>query len=371
MNNDNKTIAIEQWDAFCDKLKTAGHQVINAQQVDDDVAQAEVLRYLTRLVRSGIEKFVENWNPLEPLFYVVYNDRLKWGMDNPDSIYATSAVDGRYEYEIVGNVGEVPYFNLTAAAMDTNARLVTTGFLDGDTVKTDAKGNFTIQVGGEQRAENWLPLAPETNSVMFRETYRDRAVEAPMRYNIRLVSDVGPDRPMTIPFAHDRLEKAGDFVAKTADTFLGLNRIMAENTNGLPAVDEALMKAMGGDPNYFYYWSAYRVEADEALLIHLPEVPECENWGLCIYSYWLESLDYTRSPINLNKFTSKTNDDGSVTMVLTAERPEAGNWLSTQGHVAGNMMFRWTSASKNVAPQTRLVKRADIDWSTVLCRWDD
>ena len=110
------------------------------------------------------------------------------------------------------------------------------------------------------------------------------------------------------------------------------------------------MQAMGGDPNYSYYWSAFRIEPDQALLIHLPEVPECENWGLCLYNYWLESLDYTRSKINLNKFTSKANSDGSVTIVVAHRRPDGGNWLDTRGHVLGNMMFRWTSAKQQVAP---------------------
>lgn len=359
----------QQWDNFCDKIRLAGHEIIGEDSIDDEVAQAEVLRYVTRLIRSGVEKFVENWDPEDPFFCVVYNDRLKWGLDNPDSIYATSAVDGRYEYEVTGNIGTVPYFNLTAAEMDTNAKLVITAFLDGDTIKTDADGNFSIQVGGEKHSENWLPLTPDANSVMFRETFRVRSEEQPMRYSIRLVTDIGPDRPMTIPFAFDRLEKAGDFVLNTGKTFLGLGRLLAANTNGLPAVDEELMKTMGGDPNYFYYWSAYKVEADEALLIHLPEVPECENWGLCIYDYWLESLDYTRSPINVNKYTSQPNADGSVTLILTDLKPEAGNWLSTQGHVNGNMMFRWTSTKKNVAPITQLVKRDSIEWQQVLQRW--
>src|SRR3546814_18150638 len=85
-----------------------------------------------------------------------YNDRLKWGMDNPDSIYSISRVDGDYEYELTGNKGTVPYFNLTSAKMGTDARQVTTGFLDGADIVCDPEGNFTIQIGGEQCRGNWM-----------------------------------------------------------------------------------------------------------------------------------------------------------------------------------------------------------------------
>ena len=33
------------------------------------------------------------------------NERLKWGLDNPDSVYSISRVDGNLEYELAGNKG--------------------------------------------------------------------------------------------------------------------------------------------------------------------------------------------------------------------------------------------------------------------------
>jgi hypothetical protein len=298
------------------------------------------------------------------------HERLKWGLDNPDSIYALSAVDGRYEYELSGNVGSVPYFNLTSSQMGQDARQVTTGFLDGSAIKTDAAGNFSIAIGGPERAENWIALAPDSNTIMLRQTFGDRTLERGMTFQIRLVSDVGPDRPLTVEQIVEKTAKAESFVLNTGRTFLRLAGILGQDVNGLPGVDETMMQAMGGDPNYTYYWSAFRVEPDQALLVHLPEVPECENWGLCLYNYWLESLDYTRSIINLNKFTAAANPDGSVTMVVAHRRPEGGAWLDTCNHVLGNMMFRWTSAKRVVAPQTALVRLDAIDWPKVLRRWE-
>ncbi|HEY2659761.1 MAG TPA: DUF1214 domain-containing protein [Caulobacteraceae bacterium] len=362
---------IAQWERFCDGLKTAGREILSTAQDVDEVTQAEGLRYLTRLLRGGIERQIEYADPLEPFMAPTKNERLKWGLDNPDSIYLMTEVDGRYEYELTGNVGSVPYFNLTSAERGEDARQVTSGFLDGAAFKTDAEGNFTVRIGGAEQSENWLRLAERSTTLMLRQTFGDRAVEREMTCRIRLLSDVGPDRPMQLVDALTRTSKAEKFVLNTGRTFLNLAGILRQDVNGLSAADETIMQAMGGDPNYRYFWSAFRIEPDEALLVHLPEVPECENWGLCLYNYWLESLDYTRARINLNKFTTTPNLDGSVTMVLAHRRPDGGEWLDTCNHVLGNMMFRWTSAKKVVAPQTTLVRLDAIDWPKVLQRWGD
>src|SRR3546814_20544252 len=137
---------------------------------------------------------------------------------------------------------------------------------------------------------------------------------------------------------------------------MGLTQLMLKGVNKVPAVDQALLDAMGGDPNSAYFWSAFAVGAGEALLLHLPYVPECDNWGLCLYNYWWESLDYTQAQINLNKFTAAPNADGSITIVISDEQPEGGNWLSTLGHTRGNMMLRWTHEKETVPHHAELVR---------------
>jgi hypothetical protein len=253
--------------------------------------------------------------------------------------------------------------------MGTNARQVTTGFLDGDTVETDASGNFSIHIGGAERPRNWLKLEAESNSVMLRETFSNLASERGVTCRIKLLSPVDATQPVTLEQALDRLEKAQQFLANTGRTFLGLTRLMAKLENVLPPVDQKLMDAMGGDPNYAYYWASYRLAPGEALLIHYPQVPQSEYWGLCLYNYWLESLDYSKARINLSDSNAKLNPDGSLTIVIAEQRPDGGNWLSTLGHYRGNMMMRWTKRKKAVHPQTELVRLDSVDWPSKLRRW--
>src|SRR3546814_14341339 len=106
--------------------------------------------------------------------------------------------------------------------MGTDARQVTTGFLDGADIVCDPEGNFTIQIGGEQRSGNWLRLAPESNTVMLRETFAVRAEDTPVRCRIRLVSPADRGMPVPIAQALDRTSQAHGFFSNTGPTFLGL-----------------------------------------------------------------------------------------------------------------------------------------------------
>ena len=56
----------EAWDAFCDQLKAAGRIVESFAEEASDQDRAEWYRFLTRLTRNGLERFVENCEPESP-----------------------------------------------------------------------------------------------------------------------------------------------------------------------------------------------------------------------------------------------------------------------------------------------------------------
>ena len=88
-----------------------------------------------------------------------------------------------------------------------------------------------------------------------------------------------------------------------------------------------------------------------------------------MHNYWLESLDYHKNTIILNKHTAQPNSDGSVTMVVSLDKPDSANWLDACDHPLGQMVFRWTKPSKVIAPQTELVELDAVDWQQKNQRW--
>ena len=169
MNDGTMEPAARAWSEFCRGLEKAGHDVLRTGEDAQPLSQAEALRYLTRLLRSGIEKFVEYSDPDAPYLGNVYNEKLKWGLDNPDSLYAMCNLHGGAVYEITGNAGSVNYFNFTTAEMTPDAQYRIIGVLDKPDAVLDAAGDFRVLIGGEERDGNWVPLPPEANSVLMRE----------------------------------------------------------------------------------------------------------------------------------------------------------------------------------------------------------
>lgn len=370
-NTRENTIDTTQWEAFCDAIKTEGAQLLASGQVMDDLTQAEGLRYLSRLVRAGLERYIEFSNPVNPLFFKLCHETIKIGGDNPDNLYLSCRVSSDHSYQITGNRGTVNYISLSLAddQLATNGKQITTGFLDDQSITPDHNGDFVIQLGGEPTEGTWLPLTPETNTVFVRQTFLDRSREREATFSITRSSTLPQDEKLTLAEVNEGLKKAQSFVSTTGNLFVDWAESYYPHQNTLPPADQAYIASIGGDPNIYYYLSAFRLSRGEALLVHLPEVPPCEMWNFQLCNHWLESLDYTNHTIHLNRSTATPNDDGSITLVVSDESPGVPNHLETCGHSMGTMVFRWTRAERIVHPQCQVVKLKGLDWRPYLKRW--
>ncbi|MFM7275869.1 MAG: hypothetical protein ACKO4A_18835, partial [Gammaproteobacteria bacterium] len=54
------------WDDFCEQLRRAGHMVDRFGDTANALDRAEWYRFMTRLMRNGFERFVENCEPERP-----------------------------------------------------------------------------------------------------------------------------------------------------------------------------------------------------------------------------------------------------------------------------------------------------------------
>ena len=89
MNDQNKNeLALRNsWNEFCDSLKEAG-SIIEGEELNDSfLDSAEGYRYLTRLLRVGLEMSLERGDKHFPEFYALCHDTAKFGGDNPDNLY--------------------------------------------------------------------------------------------------------------------------------------------------------------------------------------------------------------------------------------------------------------------------------------------
>jgi hypothetical protein len=339
------------WDEFCDALKQAGRQILRSETPASELDRAEGWRYLTRLLRIGLEMQLEFADPDFPGFFLPSHETGKIGADNPDNRYLFAKISGRNEYVIAGTRGTVSYLSIGTqkGGYETNGRMEQTGFIDARDIPCDAEGRFEIVLSQTRQPGNWLRLEPDSNAVIVRQTFLDRAREQPAQLTIRRRS--ADARPQ--PLSAERLQQG---LANTARFVEGTARLFADWAQSYQAV----CQRVGGDPNIFYYHSHWKLAPDEALVIHLPRIPKCRFWNLQVNNYWMESLDYRYHRIHHNAHTAQADADGGVTLVLAHQDPGHPNWLETAGHDNGTLCLRWVGAEAHVHPDTRVVKQAEL-----------
>ncbi len=350
------------WENFCDALKRAGQQILRPEAPSDELNRAEGFRYLSRLIRLGLEMNLEVGTPEFPTFIVPSHETAKIGADNPDMGYLVARIDGKHRYCVSGNRGSVASINFSTkrGGYDSNGRLEPCGFIDTSQMQFDADGNFELILSDTPQPGNWLKTEADCVQLIVRQIFHDRKTEKPANLRITRLDSSGKPPALDAATLHDGLTRTASFVENTARTFADWAEGYLSRPNELPPADQAVCQAVGGDPNIFYYHSYWELAEDEALVIDVERIPPCDYWNIQIDNYWMESLDYRYFQITLNCHSAVLAADGSLRLVLAHADPGVPNWLETAGHHNGTICFRWIGSTEQVHPRTKVVKLAEL-----------
>jgi len=351
------------WDEFCDSLKRAGQQILRPEAPLSELDRAEGFRYLSRLLRIGLEMHLEYADPDFPGFLAPSHETGKIGADNPDNLYLMGRLTGRNEYRISGERGSVSYlsFGTQKGGYETNGKMEQTGFIDSKQLQIGADGRFEILLSQKPQPGNWLKLESESNAVIVRQTFLDRKAERPAQMRIERIGAQSQPEPLSPHRLVQGLGNAAKFVEGTATLFANWAQSYLKHPNQLPPADQALCQRVGGDPNIFYYHSYWQLQPDEALVLHVSKVPPCRFWNFQVNNWWMESLDYRYHRICINQHSAVLDKEGGVTIILAARNPGSANWLETAGHDRGTMCLRWVGAEQPVHPTAHVVKLAQLE----------
>jgi hypothetical protein len=351
------------WDEFCDALKEAGKIVQSEHAPDDAFNKAEGYRYLTRMLRAGLESFMEHGDPAFPQLRCPCHTTIKMGADNPDNYYQATSVNPEFDYRISGTRGTVDYlgFGTVVNRYSTGGGMKTSGFLDSREMEIAPDGSLEIIVSQKPQPGNWLKMDPDTNSLNVRQTFQDRINEKQAEIEIERIG-AKDDRPQ--PFSPEKLDRALSgavmFVRGTTQLFENWAESFLPTNNEMAAADQAYCQSIGGDPNIYYFHSAWELAEDEVLVLESKDVPECQTWNFQLDNWWMESLDYRHHQIHVNKHTAHYEADGSVRVVVSHTDPGHPNWIETAGHDRGTMCWRWIGASEHPPVSARVMKLADF-----------
>ncbi len=348
------------WTKFCRDLEAAGQHVLSSELQTSETERAEGMRYLTRLLRVGLDMHLEHGDPAFPSFYQASHATAKIGSDNPDNYYQNATISGDYNYRISGQRGTVPIlsFGTKANRYAIDGSMASTGELDIRNVTIAEDGRFDIIVSRNKVRGNWLPLEADSSILIVRQTFFDRTTEIPATVKIEALQGNTTPPVLNMASLTDALNRVPAFVNGTSTIFENWAKLFREeNRNALNTTDQRMFNKAGGDPMIYYLHGWWELKDNQALKITSP-IPKCEGWNFQINNIWMESLDYRHHTIHTNNGLAKLNEDGTVTIIVSAKL-RYGNWpknhIDTAGHNKGTMLWRWTGAKNHPIPTVEII----------------
>jgi len=321
----------------------------------DPTDVAEGLRVIVHHLGTGIETQFED-DAAHPTFREIVTPWRKALGDNADARYHDARVHPAGTYRVRGRTGGAVYvsFTVEAGADDGAFPSGTVGVLNDTGFDVDDDGAFTITVGGPRLERGWLPLAAGASRLTVRHYWeQERSPQAPPVADLGLTIDLvaGEGDVPAVPAAPTdasiaaALRRMGTYVrSRTLDA-------MAKPGEGEPPAFVSRQPHVFPPPvppgahalaaaDAAYSMAPYLLGPDEALVLRV-RWPECRCANVSLWTRQLQTFDYLRGRVSLNRAQAQPDADGTVTMVVAHRDPGVPNWLITEGRPFGLVFWRF------------------------------
>ena len=331
----------------------------------DELDGAEGIRYLSRLVRAGFEQFFEAACSDAPRIEPMFAARTSVAQRNPDQIYLRALISGEREYRLTGTRGSGGALSfVTRSTGQRGAEEGITGFLDDRELTCEPDGTFEIVMSTRKHPGNWLPMAPSSDSLMIRELFGDPDGAVPSVVSIERLDGPPSEPPLTVDRVVTALDHTAGTIRMLLTRFGEWTVRCAEQPNRLWTKEDLLgageVVRVGGSPGIDYCLGYWSIAPGEGLLIDIRPEPG-DRWAFQLMNYWQENLNLPWSTANLNDATARPEADGSVRLLVASTDPGSANWIDTDAHDHGVMLFRWFGQNiERPLPTVAVVKLADV-----------
>lgn len=321
--------------------------------LSDPVDVAEGLRVVVHHLGTAIETQFED-DAARPAFRPIVTPWRKALGDNADARYHDARVHAAGTYRVRGRTGGAVYVSFTAEAGAEDGAFPsgTVGVLNDTAFDVAGDGSFEITIGGPPRDRGWLPLAADASRVTVRHYWEDGiSPNVPPQADLALTIDlVGGDVPAAPPAPTDAtvaaaIRRMGTYVRSRTleimpkpgegDPPAFVSRTPHEFPAPVPPGAHALAAADAA-----YSMAPYLLGPDDALVMRA-RWPRCRCANVSLWNRQLQTFDYLRHPVSLNRAQAVAGEDGTVTIVLAHRDPGVPNWLSTEGRPFGLVFWRF------------------------------
>jgi hypothetical protein len=353
------------WQLFVERLAKAGALVWGANATDTPPRAAEGLRYLLRFLAAGISVCIEHDDTEAPELGHMIEDRMSWGLDNPDTLYNYTRVSGDATYRIVGTRGTACHIEFqvnTGHQSDgdfTGWRAVSA--LPGDDVECAADGSFSITLSRERTDGNWMALDDAASFLLIRQYFDDWEIERPWELAIERVDGTVPSEPLSEAVMAARTGLLLDWI----DVGLGCWDAISQGILGAPVGDITPFlppDEASGLKGQAYGMAPWRCRPDEAVVLEL-RPPTCRMWGVSLCDRYWQSIDFADRSSSINSAQATLTDAGVFVGVVAHDDPGVANWLDPGGETEGTIAVRYLFPDGVPSVRYRTVPRADLEAS--------
>ena len=346
------------WSGFCDRLKAIGLAGLKKHTDGSDQQAADLLHYMTKLLRNGFDWEIDSQDRLHPRLN--WYDRNAAGAapygPNLDNSYLLARIDERFTYRLSIDSRVVDEVNIsvhTGSPIDGNfAVFGDLKFADFDIDKT---GNAEILFSRKKQQRAHFVVPEGADYLFIRFYYFDWEKSSPPAIFLECV-DAPPTASPTLAASEfcagltktaRWLEATVDFGRMFATGFLaGYKPNELSKPRGVP----------GGGGHINYGGMHFRITRDEAMLITFTP-PKARYWSVQWQKLpWGDPIDVMHHVISLNHTQAEVDEDGQVRMVLSHKDPGIKNWLDTGGSAEGLLMYRWIWSEDAPMPEARVLR---------------
>ncbi|MGE0387551.1 MAG: hypothetical protein AB7Q97_22710 [Gammaproteobacteria bacterium] len=346
--------AARAWTAFCDRLKDAGHLILSQPGAEEDLYQAETLRYFARELRAALDWDLDNADPDFPRF--TRNDDSGSGPTGPnlDNNYYFARVRGDASYRVRIDTRTIDDIIIGIS----NAQWRNYGDFSLGDFQVGADGILEITAAPERVAGNWIAMPADAMRLAIRVYYHDWARDRPPDLTIERIGAEGAPPPPAAADIAERLAAINDYLENNPYGYPLFQLAYADQIP--PNVMRPPVAIPGGGGAIQYGITRFRLAPDEALLIE-SDVPRARYWGFHTYTMpWYSQIDVANRITALNDRQSRIDADGRVRYVVAHADPGVQNWLDTGGYPTGSVFYRWIWSQDAPAPESRVVPLAQV-----------
>lgn len=327
------------WDALLGMLRDLGEIV--QEDARDDRERLEGYRVLGRIMALCSELTLDV-DPEVPRFFPMTTAMRQVGGPNPHGEYDLCALTPGCSYRVRGSRESVTYLGFQVmAGTGLTPRRHATYVSDGD-LRLDDRGvfEFVLSTTDPGTGEHWVEIPDDASAIVVRQYIVERDVERIATYEIHPIEPAGPVAELTDQALADQLSG----FMWTAYKLLTLHRsvlpqLLAE-PNRLVTAEAAALGSENTTPDNLYMLGSFELDRGQALVLDI-EPPDTRYWSVTLENVWHECSEPFRTRSSGTQASFVAEPDGTVRIVVSAERPDAPNWLDTGGRRRGFIVLRW------------------------------